>query len=57
MDGAEERMCVFEFGVGDARAREVCLDIGKRGIISVERRYMEIVKFLPSAKLDHRGET
>ena len=27
--GAEERMCVFEFGAGDARAMEVCLDLEK----------------------------
>lgn len=34
--GAEERMCVFEFGVGDARAMEVCLDLEKRRYFSVE---------------------
>ena len=35
MGGAGERMCVFEFGVGDERAKEVCLDLGK-GFISVQ---------------------
>lgn len=48
--GEEERMCAFGFGVGDVRAREVCLDLEKRDIISVERRYAEIAKFLPSVK-------
>ena len=34
--GAEERKCVFEFGEGDVRATEVCLDLEK------QRRYFSV---------------
>jgi hypothetical protein len=33
--GAEERMCVFEIGVGDVRAREVCLDLRKEVLLAL----------------------
>ena len=33
--GAEERMCVFEFGVGDVRAMEVCLNLEKAALLAL----------------------
>ena len=30
--GAEERMCVIEFGVGDVRAMEICLHLEKEAL-------------------------
>lgn len=30
--GAEERKCVFEFGVGDVRATEICLYLEKEAL-------------------------
>ena len=31
--GVEERMYVFEFGVGDVRVMEICLYLEKKGVI------------------------
>ena len=33
--GAEERMCVFEIGVGDVRAREVRLDLREEALLAL----------------------